>query len=190
MMAAPVQASSQLSMHDIVFHVIFGSDTRSTLEFVHASAVRLHSITQCGFLSAMMDQIVRERDQQQQHHVHKNHHSQQQQQQHQAGPDIIKALFFLFLNVDMVLKNYVCTPSSVEAFAEAMNIRMPNKQQRQQHLSRMHAWSMIGTRRMNAAKARRFFAALHDDVMRKWLQDERLNVGDLLRMVKDEYLVS
>ncbi len=39
------------------------------------------------------------------------------------APDTVKALFFLFLNVDMVLKNYVCTPSSVDAFAEAMNIK-------------------------------------------------------------------
>ncbi len=194
-MSAPMQASSQLGMHDIVFHVIYGSDTSSTLEFVHASAVRLHSITQCSFLAGMMDRIVRDsRD---------DHASQQQggassctpQQQVpcSAGPDVIKALFFLFLNVDMVLKNYVCMPSSIEAFAEAMNVRMPKRQQLQdQHqlLCRMHAWSMIGTRRMDTAKARRFFAALHDDVVRKWLQDERLHARDLVRMVKEEYFVS
>jgi hypothetical protein len=174
--APVVHASSQLGMHSIIFYVIFGSDMQGTLEFVHASAVRLHSITQCKFLAGMMS------------HVMQNSAS--------IAPDIVKALFFLFLNVDMVLKNYVCTPSSVDAFAEAMNIRVPkvnggNARKRQvEMLGRMHAWSMIGTRGMDHAKARRFFTALHDSVVRRWMQDERLNAADLVRMVKDEFLVS
>ena len=42
---------------------------------------------------------------------------------------------------------------------------------------------------MHAAKARRFFTVLHDKIVRMWLQDERLNASDFMRMVKEEYLV-
>ena len=60
----------------------------------------------------------------------------------------------------------------------------------QQQLERMHAWSMVGTKPLQAAKARGFFKALHDRVIKSWLQDERLTPTDLVRMVKDEYLVA
>jgi hypothetical protein len=168
-----VHASSQLHMHDVVFHVIFGSDLYCTLEFVRASAIRLHSLTQCQFLVSMMNSIM---------------------SQPCHGPDAVRALFFLFLNVDMVLKEYVCNPSDKKAFAAAMNIKYRGgggEQHRQQvkALQKMHAWSMVGTRPMHDAKARRFFTVLHDKIVSTWLQDERLHASDLVRMVKEEYLV-
>lgn len=198
--AVVVHASSQLHMHDVIFHVIFGSDLYSILEFVRASAVRLHSITECQFLVAMMNSVIAQVT-----HQHSTTECFQR-----CGPDTVKALFFLFLNVDMVLKEYICNPTDRRAFAAAMNIRYRparlgaatgggggskgNKQQQeeeQQHqaLERMHAWSMIGTKPMNAAKGRRFFTVLHDKIVRMWLQDQRLHASDLVRMVKEEYLV-
>lgn len=173
--AVVLQASAQMHMHDVVFHVIFGADARSIWDFVQASAVRLHSITQCPFLASMIRGMAA--------------------QQHAL--DAIKALFFLLLNVDMVLKEYVCSPGCVKAFAAAMNVRRPAAAERgkrkaaddDEPLARMHAWSMIGTRAMDPAKARRFFTVLHDSIVKMWLQDERLHASDLVQMVKEEYLV-
>jgi hypothetical protein len=99
--------------------------------------------------------------------------------------DTLKALFFLFLNVDMVLKEYVCSTGNKAAFAAAMNMK-----QNDPNLDKMHAWSMVGTRPVQAAKARGFFKALHDRVIKSWMQDERLTPTDLVGMVKDEYLVA
>jgi hypothetical protein len=48
---------------------------------------------------------------------------------------------------------------------------------------------MMGTRAMDPAKGRRFFAMLHDSIIKLWLQDERLHASDLVQMVKEEYLV-
>ena len=200
--AVVLQASAQMHMHDVVFHVIFGSDSQGVLDFVLASAVRLHSITHCPFLSSMMNSVLA--------------HSSSSVSS-AIGPDVIKALFFLLLNVDMVLKEYVCTPGCVKAFAAAMNIAsssaatyakkaataangsLESKRRKllsntktdaeKECLMRMHAWSMMGTRPMDPAKARRFFTVLHDSIVKMWLQDERLHASDLVQMVKEEYLV-
>jgi hypothetical protein len=84
-----IQASAQLHMHDVVFHVIFGSDARCVLDFVQASAVRLHSITQCPFLAGMMRSIL------------SCEHPQKQQ-----GPDVAKVrtctLFWLFTHHNQI----------------------------------------------------------------------------------------
>lgn len=168
-------ASSQIRSHDLIFHTIFGHDTRATLEFVRASAVRLHSITQCTFLERMMQSL-----------------SCPPAGQQQLSDDAVKALFFLFLNVDMVLKEYVCDTGNVKAFASAMNIRITGSAGSPTdigYLERMHAWSMLGTLPVNHRKAARFFTVLHDRIVRAWLQDERLCATDLVCMVKDEYLI-
>lgn len=83
-----------INTHDIIFHIIFGNDVQTILEFVHASATRLQAIVDCKHLKHMMDCVVRDR--------------------HQIPVDMLKALFFLFLNVDMVLKEYVCNTGSKE----------------------------------------------------------------------------
>lgn len=195
-----IHASSQMHMHDVVFHVIFGSDIQGIYELVHASAVRLHSITQCPFLSSMMNTIASERGS-------LATRSSSQMLDRSAchvkhGPDLIKALFFLFMNVDMVLKEYVCNPGCKKAFAAAMNAKRADNAKRTDSAShnghqrdgsvlhRTHAWSMMGTRAMDPAKARRFFVVLHDSIIKLWLQDERLCASDLVQMVKEEYLVS
>lgn len=148
-----IHASSQMHMHDVLFHVIFGSDTECIFDFVHASAARLISITQCPSLLKMMQSIISERE-----------HQRQQQQlllppgsasslqpapvfrggRVVHGPDLIKALFFIFLNVDMVLKEYVCKPACKKAFAAAMNIS-PSALGTPA-VENLHAWSMMGTR--------------------------------------------
>lgn len=150
--------------HDILFHVIFGHDMDAITEFVYASAVRLHAIVKCKFLESMMNSIVAAKA---------------------ATSDMLKALFFLFLNVDMVLKEYVCNTASKAAFAAAMNVKSSCP-----GIDKLHAWSMVGTKPIAAAKARGFFRVLRDKLVKSWLQDERLTASDFVRMVKDEYLVA
>lgn len=162
--AMSIQLVQQHHAHDILFHTIFGHDIEAITEFVHASAVRLHAIVQCKFLASMMDSIIASK---------------------QRSADTVKVLFFLFLNVDIVLKEYVCNPGNKAAFAAAMNVRADCA-----GLDKLHAWSMVGTRQIAAAKARPFFKTLRDSLVKNWLQDERLNASDFLRMVKDEYLVA
>ena len=179
-----------MHMHDVIFHVIFGSDMQSIYELVHASAVRLHSITQCPFLSSMMNAIASERSSM----AAANALLDRSACHVKHGPDLIKALFFLFMNVDMVLKEYVCNPGCKKAFAAALNAKRAaapeGNSSSSSVLQRTHAWSMMGTRAMDPAKARRFFVVLHDSIIKLWLQDERLCASDLVQMVKDEYLVS
>lgn len=152
-----------VSMHDIIFHVIFGHDSDTIREFLLASSARLHSIVKCRHLAATADVVAK-----------------------QVPPlDTLKAMFFLFLNVDMVLKNYVCMPGSEEAFAAAMNAKAGAE-----GLTKLHAWSMVGTRPISAAKARNFFLELHRKVVKQWLQDERKTPRDLVDAVKEAYLVS
>lgn len=246
-------------MHDLVFNVIFSTDSRTLMEFVHGSAVRLYSITRCNFLSRMMKCICEREEtaRKQQHALAAQSRSAQdhagkrrdcldteephrklaktavqscnvQEQElcsmHQSrthhSMDVLKALFFLFLNVDMVLKEYACRPGSKQALAAAMNIvwtpaeetadrwseswQQHNKQKQQQQkpkqepplkeseeraLKKMRACRMLGIRAMDPAKAASFFTVLHDKIVRMWLQDERLHAGDLVKMVKEEYLV-
>jgi hypothetical protein len=205
-----INASSQIHMHDILFHVIYGCNMASIYELVHASAVRLHSITRCPFLASMMECIAREAASTAvaagmcagPHPTGRNTH----------GPDVIRAMFFLFLNVDTVLKEYVCKPGCVKAFAAAMNIRMPppppaavaggiargssckssaaSSETVSQDLAKLHSWSMLCTRPLEPEKARRFFSVLRNSVIKVWTQDERLHASDLLQLVKEEYLVS
>ena len=197
-------ASTQLHLHDVVFHVIFGSDISGIFELVHASAIRLHSITHCPFLSKMMNTVISERNQ--------CASLDSSAAFTRFSADLVKALFFLFMNVDMVLKEYVCNPGCKKAFAAAMNAKRlddsgcapsasaaagasasstgaASSGAQQSILHRTHAWSMMGTRPMDPAKARRFFAMLHDSIIKLWLQDERLHASDLVQMVKEEYLV-
>ncbi len=208
-----INASSQIHMHDILFHVIYGCNMASIYELVHASAVRLHSITRCPFLASMMECIAREAASTAvaadmctgPHATGRSAH----------GPDVIRAMFFLFLNVDTVLKEYVCKPGCVKAFAAAMNIRMPSasaaaataagggvargssgkscaasSETASQDLAKLHSWSMLCTRPLDPEKARRFFSVLRNSIVKVWTQDERLHASDLLQLVKEEYLVS
>ena len=172
-----MQQQQLLHGHDILFHIIFGYDTECIKEFVHASAVRLYSIVKCQFLAGMMDQVLDMR--------RKSSSSQPRTTMVTVSTDMLKGVFFLLLNVDMVLKEYVCNPGSKAAFAAAMNVR-PSCE----GLDKMHAWSMVGTKPIPACKARGFFKVLRDKVAKQWLQDERMTPADLERMVKDDYMVA
>ena len=162
------KATIVLNMHDIIFHVIFGHDRDTIKEFLQGSSARLQHIVKCQYLSETMQAVISPGS-----------------PEAEVPLDHLKAMFFLFLNVDMVLKEYVCNVGSKAAFAAAMNVK-----QCTEGLDKLHAWSMVGTRPISEGKARLFFLALHDTVVKRWLQDERKTCRDLLDAVKEAYLNS
>ena len=98
-----------------------------------------------------------------------------------------KRAFAAAMNIKCLAGLLSSAPARAPQANSACGQSVPKKQL--EFLERMHAWSMIGTKPMHAAKARRFFTVLHDKIVRMWLQDERLNASDFMRMVKEEYLV-
>jgi hypothetical protein len=74
----------------VLFHVIYGCDDAMIIDFVNAGAARLYSITNCQELKYMA-KIVAER-------------------RSELGMDTLRALFFLIVNVDMPIKEYICCP--------------------------------------------------------------------------------
>lgn len=114
--------------HDMLFHVIFGQDDIMMTEFVRAGASRLHSITKCEQLGEMVSIIT--------------------QQRGTFPMDRLRCLFFLILNVDMPLKEYICDPQSKSKYATALGIKASEVSESQ------HSYSMIGTKPIAKEKAR------------------------------------
>jgi hypothetical protein len=150
--------------HDILFHVIYGNDEKMIVDFIRAGASRLYSLTGCDELNKMVGEIVYNTS--------------------QVGINKIRALFFIILNVDMPLKEYICEPNSLDLYAIALGIPKNSND-----INLMHSYSMIGTKPMDHGKARRFMLEL-GDIIRSWLSNETLTLSDLATKVKEEYLVS
>lgn len=155
-------AVPSIQLHDILFHVLFGCDTEMMAEFVHAAGCRLYSLTGVNELARTLKEVVQNRN--------------------GIGVDRLRALFFLFLNMDMPLKEYVCDPGSVESFAAALNIPMDEAVQR-------HSYSMVGTKPLSKEKARRFVLEMRE-ICKAWLSKETSTCSDFVGIVRQEYLVS
>lgn len=101
----------------------------------------------------------------------------------ELGMDKLRALFFLILNVDMPLKEYICSPGDKNLYAIALAVK-PDET-----LEKRHSYSMVGTKPMSKEKARRFMLELRD-LVNAWLSNEALTCYDLVSKIKEEYLVS
>lgn len=93
-----------------------------------------------------------------------------------VGIDKIRALFFLILNVDMPIKEYICDPHNKDLYAAAVGIRV-------EEVDEKHSYSVLGTKPIEKEKARRFMLELND-LVRAWLSNEALNHSDLVAKVK------
>ena len=163
-----LQNGNMVASHDILFHTLYGGDLRLVFEFVYAMACRLYSLTECHALRENMQRIIDARD----------------------GPNApainqLLSLFFLFLNVDMPMKEYVCDPQDIQKFAAALNLA-PNDNE---HVRQRHSYSMIATKPISHAKARIFFRSLKN-LAQMWLSNEQLGCADFVYQVRQEYLVS
>jgi hypothetical protein len=167
--ASGVQSS--VHRHDIVFHVIYGSDAGMVVDFIRAGAGRLHSLTGCRELESMVECIS-------------SKVADVLRPGAGLGMDVLRALFFLILNVDMPIKEYICSPSDRGLYAVAVGLPAYSPS-----IEMMHSFSMLGTRPMGDERARRFMMEL-GVLVRGWLSNEGLTPSDLVEAIKQEYLVS
>lgn len=98
------------------------------------------------------------------------------------GMDAVKALFFMLLNYDMPMKEYMIEPGDARKFAAAMNMKL-------QDSKKLHACSMLGVQPLPAERARLFYPALRE-VVKDWMGMEALNATDLVKRIREEYLVA
>lgn len=147
--------------HDLLFHVLYGKNTGMIAEFVHASACRLYSITSCQQLGELAHRLATDVD--------------------SVSADRLRAIFFLLLNVDMQLKEYVCDTGSMGLFAAALNLSDADAASR-------HRFSLVGTSCIAPDRMKHFIVQLRE-VSNTWLSNETLTCSDFVRKVKSEYLV-
>lgn len=150
--------------HDMLFHMVYGENREIMYEFILASAQRLYSLTK----NQMMDRMMRDMTE------NKNMESSLQQ---------TRALFFLFLNVDMQLKEYVCDTSDKKLLAMALNIQPQN-------IGEKKASGMLGANKPPAEKLVNFFTSLSTQIVPTWMQNQSLTQTDLVNVIREEYVIS
>lgn len=148
--------------HDVLFHVLYGHNVEMIVDFIHASACRLYSITACEELKSAVQEVLLKRE--------------------GVGMDRLRTMFFLLFNVDMQLKEYVCGTTQRELFAAALNLSDEDARAR-------HPLSMVGTMSLTPQKARGFILELKE-LVNRWLSNQTLTCSDFVGKVKEEYLVS
>ena len=120
------------------------------------------------------------------------------QEPEKAGTDSIKALFLMLMNMDMPVKEYMCSPGDPELLKGVLNWRgilgtaRSAKERREAEDvlgEREFAYSQLGLHALGPEKARVFFGSLRE-VVKAWMASETLTPARLLRDVREEYLIS
>jgi hypothetical protein len=148
----------------MLFHLVYGDNKDVMMEFMFASAQRLYSLSENVSLHATFCRMM----------------------QH---PEVVslqqcRGMFFLLLNVDMPLKEYVCDTQNKSLLAVALNLADASE------VTGKHAYAMIGARQPDAPKLESFFLKLGQEIVPQWLQNETLGPNDLANTVRDEYIIS
>jgi hypothetical protein len=149
--------------HDMLFHMVYGDNREVMMEFIQASAQRLYSLTSNQMLSDTIQHVM---------------NTPQSVSLQQA-----RALFFLLLNVDMLLKEYVCDTLNKSRLATALNTPLPD-------LASKQAYVMLGAHKPDARKLESFFLNLSNTIVPNWLQNQALTFNDLVGTLREEYLIS
>jgi hypothetical protein len=147
---------------DIIFHVLFGSDIKLISDLVVASAQRLYDISRNTLLHSTMGMFIQKQD--------------------TFAPIYVKLWFFILINMDMVLKEYICDPLNPKLYAAALNIPVTS-------VSKKHSLSVIGTKPMKPEAARGFMIRLRI-VIQEWLSHEDIQIPELFNKIREEYLIS
>jgi hypothetical protein len=134
------------------------------MEFIVASAQRQYSLTDNTSLSEMMGRML--------------------QHPQMVSLQDSRAMFFLLLNVDMPLKEYVCDTQNKERLAVALNLTTVSE------ATGKHAYAMTGARTPDCPKLESFFVKLSSDIVPKWLQNQSLSINDFVHTIRNEYIVS
>jgi hypothetical protein len=130
--------TNTLITKDMLSFIIFGSDTNFILGIVKASVQRMHEITSNEFTAAMKRLLDTK----------------------QTTLSLLKALFFLLLNVDMTMKELVVNT----------------------HMQQID--------NMSKEKAKRFFMDLRNITVPNWIKNPDMDINDFLNAVKQLYLNS
>jgi hypothetical protein len=149
--------------HDMLFHVVYGDDRMVMMEFIHACAQRLYSLTNNTMLSETIFHVM---------------NTPQSVSLAQS-----RALFFLLLNVDMPLKEYVCDTFNKELLAKALNIPLTDVASKQ-------SYAMIGAHKADPPKLQSFFWKLSHEIVPNWMQNQGLTFSDLVETIREEYIIS
>lgn len=167
-----------LGNKDILFHVLYGDDRQLITEMNHCMARRLYDITQCKCIVTMMNLVI----------------DGAACETEKGGARLpvslhtLQAMFFVFLNVDVLFKEYLCDIRNREMFAAVMCVAHSDKG-REEHLEEAHKYFMVGCTDLQPAKGARFFTSLRK-IVKQWMSMENMSKGDFVDLIKNEYLVS
>lgn len=150
------------SQHDVVFNVLYGSHMPLLHGMVKAMALRLNAITGTEHLSPVLRMISGAA----------------------VGPDVLRAVWILLLNVDMRVKELIVDPCNRKYQRNALQVAGVDM------LAAEHYAVLSGMLKMDHGKARRFLTDLHDDLIPRWLQNEAMDVSNLVRLATGLYLDS
>jgi hypothetical protein len=147
----------------MLFHMVYGDNRLVIMEFIHASAQRLYSLTSNEKLSETI------------FHAMNTSESMSLQKS--------RALFFLLLNVDMPIKEYLADTCDKGLLAKALNTPLSDIASRQSYV-------MIGAHTADKAKLHSFFLKLSHDIIPNWMQNQGLTFNDLVDTIREEYIIS
>lgn len=147
--------------HEFIFHICYGDNRMSMIELISASAERMNSLVPVQELSDTVRDL----------------------RENPGGWAIerIRALFFLLLNVDIQLKEYLCNTSDKELLAATLNVNVADLPNTSTH-------EMTGSAQADKETLRRFFADLNKNIVPEWLQCEAKKPSELAREVQQCYI--
>jgi hypothetical protein len=143
--------------------MVYGDNREIMMELIHASAQRLYSLTNNTMLSETIFRLM---------------NTQQSVSLQQS-----RALFFLLLNVDMPLKEYICETSNKNLLANTLNIPLSDVVSKKSYV-------MTGAQQADVKKLQSFFSKLSHDIVPNWMQNQGLTFHDLVETIKEEYIIS
>jgi hypothetical protein len=147
----------------MLFHIVYGENTEIMMEFIHASTQRLYSLTEHQLLVDKVSLMLT------------NPTSVSLQQ--------TRAMFFLLLNVDMPIKEYICNTQDRSLLAAALNIPLTDVKNKKSYV-------MTGAKNADAKKLESFFTRMHGEIIPMWMQNQALSCNDLVNTIKEEYIIS
>jgi hypothetical protein len=150
--------------HDVVFHMLYGSNTGLSLAMVRAMANRLNKISKTTHLSPILKSLSDDTA---------------------PAADLIRGVWILLLNVDMRTKELLLEPTQKGVQRLALSFEGADKES----LERSCA-SLAMMKPMDKGKAARFLMDLHTELVPWWLQNEALCCQDLVRGATSLYLNS
>lgn len=143
--------------------MLYGDNRNEMLLFVAASCTRLWQITHNARLERLHASLVQE-----------------------SGKwpiDKLRSLFILLLNVDPVLKNFVCQSDDRKLLADCVQVA-------EGQVGSSDVYDMCQSARASPEKLRRFFELLSNKLVPEFLMDTQKSFNEFERKCRSEYVAS